>query len=497
VLLYDRLFLTGSFNLAFQKRAGLYVALASSWLLLLGLVLSTHGRGGSAGFGTEMSPWRYLLTQSEAIVHYLRLSAWPRPLIFDYGTDVAAGISSVLPFCLAIAILLGLTATGVAGGKRAGFLGACFFLILAPTSSIVPVATQTIAEHRMYLPLAAVVTAGVVGIAILLGRQASAPLLVTALGFSVLTLQRNETYRSELSLCLDTLQKRPTNPRAHLKLGNVLLESGDATAAVRYYQNAVRLDPTYIEAWHDLGAALAKAGRPAEAIPAFETTLKLHPLGKTYYAYAGALANAGRTRDAILAYNNALRLQPDYAEAHNNRGNLLLQVNDAQGAVADYEAALRARPDYVEAHLNLAVALVGLNRKEEALAQCRAALQLQPNSDVAHWKTGDVLLEMGRPNDAIPQLVEALKLNPSLGYAQINLGRALVQAGRPQEAVVLYERILQMQPNWALAHHGLATALAAIGSVASAIDHEEQALKLEPNFAEAKTALAQLRARAR
>jgi hypothetical protein len=39
----------------------------------------------------------------------------------------------------------------------AGFLGACFFLILARTSTVVPIAEQPMAESRMYLPLAAVV----------------------------------------------------------------------------------------------------------------------------------------------------------------------------------------------------------------------------------------------------------------------------------------------------------------------------------------------------
>ena len=66
--------------------------------------------------------------------------------------------------CAVVVGLLGLaTLVALWRWPKVGFLGAWFFAILAPTSSIIPVATQTIAEHRMYLPLAAVVTGLVVG----------------------------------------------------------------------------------------------------------------------------------------------------------------------------------------------------------------------------------------------------------------------------------------------------------------------------------------------
>ena len=103
-----------------------------------------------------MSSWDYAMTQFGAIVGYLRLCFWPSPLVFDYGIPVARTPLEIVPYAALILCLL--IVTGEALRWRAsGFAGLSFFVILAPTSTIVPLATQPIAEHRMYLPLAAVV----------------------------------------------------------------------------------------------------------------------------------------------------------------------------------------------------------------------------------------------------------------------------------------------------------------------------------------------------
>ena len=159
VLLYDRAFLAGSFREAWRRHYGVYLALASTWLLSGWLVVVAGSRGGTAGFGAGVSSWAYLCTQFGAIVHYLKLSVWPRPLLFDYGPDTVPITLAIIPNALFVGLLGLATLVALWRWPKIGFLGAWFFAILAPTLSIVPVATQVVAEHRMYLPLAAVVIA--------------------------------------------------------------------------------------------------------------------------------------------------------------------------------------------------------------------------------------------------------------------------------------------------------------------------------------------------
>ena len=72
VLLYDRIFVAGSFREAWRRRWKLHVALAATWLLLGGLVASTGwNRGGASGFDVGITPWAYWLTQFEAVTRYL------------------------------------------------------------------------------------------------------------------------------------------------------------------------------------------------------------------------------------------------------------------------------------------------------------------------------------------------------------------------------------------------------------------------------------------
>src|SRR5690606_29386455 len=131
------------------------------------------------------------------------------------------------------------------------FFGACFFLALAPSSSFIPVATQTIAEHRMYLALAPLVVAVcVAGRRLLIApSKAQTPrsfiiattVVIVALGTA--TFARNQAYRSELTLWQDTVAKKPENPRAQNNLGLALRSAGRIDEAKAAFRRAIELQP--------------------------------------------------------------------------------------------------------------------------------------------------------------------------------------------------------------------------------------------------------------
>src|SRR5207245_150608 len=139
--------------------------------------------------------------------HYLRLAIWPHPLILDYAWPIANPLSSVAPWMIVMVALVSLTAFALIRRMWVGFWAAWFFVILAPTSSIMPVADVAF-EHRMYLPLAAIVVMAVLGghdLASALGRRLRLPgtavgwgeagavaVVVAVLGFT--TARRNDDY---------------------------------------------------------------------------------------------------------------------------------------------------------------------------------------------------------------------------------------------------------------------------------------------------------------
>jgi protein O-mannosyl-transferase len=396
VFLYDRTFFSGSFSAAWRRRWPLYLALAST-LLLLGHRVVGLSRGSlvyGVGFGGSVAWWDYGLTECRAVVRYALLSFWPSPLVFDYGRSAPCRLSEVWPYAVALASLLAATAVALRRLPAVGFAAAWFFLILAPTSSIVPVVGQSMAESRMYLSLAGAVALAVLGAFAAAGRVCLPVLALAAAGLGFASFQRNGDYASEQALWRDTVAKNPANARAHGNLAKALAATpGGVEAAIAQYEEAARLDPAAAEVRNNLGNLLLRIpGRLDDAIAQYEAALRIGPDDAVaHYNLACALAkDPGRLDEAIAQYREALRLDAGLAAAHYNLANALSRLPGLQNdAIGEYEAALRLRPAFAEAHLGLAMALLGMSgHGDEARAHLREVLRLQPANDEARRLLG-------------------------------------------------------------------------------------------------------------
>ncbi len=425
ILLYDRIFVTGSWREVWVRRGRLHLALMTTWLLLAWLVATTGGRGGTAGFGGGMSPWGYALTQAGAVVHYLRLTLWPQPLVFDYGKELVSGWSEVWWQTLLLVPLLAASGWAAWRGRAIGYLGVFFFAVLAPSSSFVPVVTQTMSEHRAYLALAAVVTLTVVALHAWLGRRSFVVFAALAVALTVATVRRNHDYRTELAIWEDTVVKRPQNIRALSALAEIYQKAGRLDEARVLLQEAVQVAPTSVEVRNNLGNAWMKLGRWDEAIACFE---------------------------------EAHRMKPEEADVLSNLGNALLQTGRAAEAIARFEAALRLKPDFPEPCFNLANTLAQLGRLAEAVPHYARYVQLKPDDPEACSNYGDVLLELGRGPEALAQFEAAIRLKPDRAELHNNLGVALARLGRAREAVPHFEEALRLQPDFTGARQNLAQA---------------------------------------
>jgi len=287
-LLLDRVFLAPSWRRLWRARKGLYLALAGTWIFLALLIRMSSKRMGTVGFDLGITWWEYALTQPYYVCRYLMLSVWPSALTLDYGTYLAKTPGEVVPYAVIVSLLWALTLVALWRNPALGFCGAWFFLLLAPTSSVVPITTQTGAEHRMYLALA-----GLIGPVVLGGYELwqrayphlpslsrAAPVLVLLLVVSALgarTIVRNDDYRSDLSIWATVVDRWPSNSRARVNLGNALAERGRLPEAITWFESALRLPPDRAEAHLSLGKALAIMGHLPEAIDQYETALRLRP----------------------------------------------------------------------------------------------------------------------------------------------------------------------------------------------------------------------------
>lgn len=365
LVLYDRTFVAGTVREALRRRWALHLAAGATWLglavvLRFGQVVMEAGAAGGFRYA-RITPWQYLRTQAGVVVHYLMLAVWPLPpnqLVLDYGWSVAPLDATLILPAAILLTMLGITAWGVRRRSWIGFLGATFFLVLAPSSSIMPLADVAM-EHRMYLPLACVLLVGLAGVGWMARRTAwtrwpagarnvavAAAVLVATASLTLATIDRNRDYRSAVAIWQDTVAKRPDNARARSNLGALLMLEGHADEAMTHLDAALAIEPDDADALVNRGYIRIQLGQ-----------------------YARAIDDLTR----------ALAIRPNFMDAHNNRGLALMHLNQPARALGDFIAAVNADGGYAGAWMNRGNAEQRLGRYAESITSYNRAVTLDPN----------------------------------------------------------------------------------------------------------------------
>lgn len=438
VLLFHAAFVDGSLAAALKARPRLYGMLGATWLVLAGL-MATSPRGLSAGFASGVSPWQYLWNQAPIVAHYLSLAVWPTKLVAHYGTPVELSPGDVLlPGAFVLALLV---TTGIAFVRwpRAGYPGAWIFITLAPTSSLVPIATEVGAERRMYLAMMAVAAGAccLAGYALWLRRtdRTDAPdtaaatprvfivavaFVAVAIGLGVLTVRRTREYASGLVLAQTSLERWPS-----------------ATARLM------------------VGTELAAAGRHKEALPYLREAAEQMPRGR--YNLGVELFNAGELDEAGRQLQQFVSTYPDLIEAVPARaliGRTLAARRDWPAAIAEFEAVVRMAPGQsagqellVSALGDYGAELVGAGQLAEALVRFRRAAELAPSSATAQRNLATALYDSRDLDAAIASARRAVALAPADPAGHNLLGRALAVKGDLGQAVSELARAVELSPS--------------------------------------------------
>jgi tetratricopeptide (TPR) repeat protein len=510
VFLYDYFFLSGSLRQVFRRRKTLYAGLASTWGILFLLMFNPSSEVLKEFMvPRKMSQVQYALTQFGVIVHYLRLAVWPDVLVLDYDWPPAVTAGEIVPYAILIAALVAGTIWAFLRRQPSWFLGAWFFLVLAPTSSIMPLHDAAV-EYRMYLPLASVVTLLVIGAyfaggmivnhsgsvrAKFLAEACGGALLVSVvvlLGY--LTVVRNRDYQSEFAIWSDTVGKRPQNARAQINFGVALRNLGRYEDAVMHFNKALRLKPDYASAHNNLGIILVKLGRFEEAFAHYQQAVRLKPDYASGHNNLGAFLLNVRNdpQEAIEHFKKSLQIKPDYAQAHNNLGVALYKLGRLNEAVAHYQEAVRLEPDFTQWHKNLGLTFLRLGRLNDAVAHYQETLRLEPDCTEAHNNLGIAFLELGRLKDAAAHFQQAVRIKPDHPEAHVNLGIALRELGQLQEAIEHFEQSLRLRSDYPETHYNLGIALTRVGRYSDALIHFQEVLRLDPDHVDAAMKLKSL-----
>ncbi|HTU19588.1 MAG TPA: tetratricopeptide repeat protein [Gemmataceae bacterium] len=486
-ILYDRAFLSPSWLALLRRRWVFYLALACSWGVLAvsfraafhtsepAVVFQNEARVTDAaapspekitgGFGMKgLTPTLYALSQPGVILHYLRLAVWPDGLCLDYSWPVAGSVSEIAPASCVLLTLLGATLWACWRSPPLAFVGAWFFLILAPTSSIMPINDLAV-EHRMYLSLASV------AVLVVLGGYALGPLaagrlgidrrllpwlgggllVIAILSLGLRTRLRNADYRSDLTMWADVVAQRPANARGHNNLGRALMDRGRLRDAAHEFRLAIRLRPEYDLSHSNLGTVLLRVGDPVSAIPEFETAVRLNPWNQ---------------------------------RAQNNLGNLLMGQGQLSRAAEHLRQAMQIDPHDPLAPLNLGMTLQLQGEWAEAADAYRRVLVLKPEDMDAHRGLAFVLHRLGQTAEGRSEYQESLRLDPTWPQTSLQMAWDLATNADPRRRVGTVAVQLATQVVQAVGHTNpqalnvLAAAYAEAGSFKEAAATARQAAEI-------------------
>ena len=169
--------------------------------------------------------------------------------------------------------------------------------------------------------------------------------------FSVLTIQRNKIWASEVSLWADTLKKSPQKIRPVINLAQAYTKVGTFDLAIEYYEKALILNPNVFA---------------------------------TNYNLANLYLEKGREEDGLRLLQTAALIRPKTPEVHGLLGEIYLQRKQIELAEFHLKRAVEIKPDYALGMRNLGIIYYfHLKKPEEAAVYFSRALSIDPNQKEA------------------------------------------------------------------------------------------------------------------
>jgi tetratricopeptide (TPR) repeat protein len=331
----------------------LYALMAAGSAIGAVKVLQVLAAASSAGFRVKDLTWYdYLFTQFRVFFTYLRLFVFPAGQTVDYDYPIS---HTILEHGAIFGLIGILAILGAAVYYRRRYPLACyglfaFVILLAPTSSFIPIA-DPISERRIYLPMI-----GLLLVAIDLIRRAPlkpTPLAVTLgavlLIAGALTYRRSIVWSGAIPLWEDAVQKSPTKARAHFQLAFAYFDANLCHEAEEQYQKASELKKPDYMLLLDWALADNCLGKSDDAIVKLSQAAAIESTAHVYSQLGMMYAKTSRTAEAFRALDSAQSMDPAFEATYLYRGQLFQSLNNPSAAEQQFRRALEINPQNQQA----------------------------------------------------------------------------------------------------------------------------------------------------
>jgi tetratricopeptide (TPR) repeat protein len=349
LLLLSDYFWNPGFSFAgIRRNWKLYVPLAAGAAAGGVFVMRVLMASNTAGFSMKDLPWHhYLFTQCRVIWTYIRMTLLPFGQNIDHDVPISRSLMDNFAV-LGLAVLVLVTAAAWYYRRRwplAAFGWLMFLVLLAPTSSVVPI-RDVIAERRMYLPLIGLLLIGIefLGRVRVTSKALAGGLAAVLVVMGVLTWNRNQVWSGPVALWEDTVAKSPNKARPHFQLAYAYYNANRCGEASTHYEAASRFGPPEPALLIDWALALDCGNRPADALAKLEQAAALKRDAHVYSLIGMLHGKAGRRDAALAALETAAKLDPSFEMTYVYRGNVYATAGEFDLAAAEYSRALAINP---------------------------------------------------------------------------------------------------------------------------------------------------------
>lgn len=217
---------------------------------------------------------------------------------------------------------------------------------------------------------------------------------------------------------------------AHYIKANTAVVNNKMDDAIKEYEEALKIDPTYADVLSDYGTVMGYKGRWDLAADLFRRACEAKPNDALFaYNYALALRKLNQPEEYLKQMNLAYRLNPK------DRGVLIAlsdassKMGDTTGSIRYLQEALTLYPENADLHNSMSVALFKAGALPQAIDHARQAVSLNPKLTSARINLGSTLLKDGDLKGAADAYREAANISPSDPEAHFGLSRALEKLG--------------------------------------------------------------------
>jgi tetratricopeptide (TPR) repeat protein len=243
------------------------------------------------------------------------------------------------------------------------------------------------------------------------------------------------------------------------------------------------IQPSLLE--HTAVAPSNSGERLDTALQNCERAIALKPdYPEAYNARGNILLRLMRNDDAVTSFDKAIELKPDYPQAYNSRGNALQALRRFEDAVESYDTAIALKPDYAAAYSNRGNALQSLERFEDAIESYGKAISLKPDDGEAYNNRGVVRKRLERFDEALQDFETAIALLPDRAGLYNNRGNALQELKRFEDAIESYDTAIALNPHYPEAYCNRGVALHELKRFNEAMESFDRALALKPDYPE-------------